>query len=239
MKILPAIDLKNGNCVRLLKGDFNKVTEYNSDPLAQVEIFKSNDLNNLHIVDLDGAETGNQLNQDVIKNILEISKIKVQVGGGIRSIQGIEKMLSLGVSRVIIGTALFQPNFIQDLQKNFDSEQIVLALDFKLKNNIPTIFTHGWQDNSMTALNDFLDNCLYFKNILATDISLDGAMQGPNFNVYKEILNLYPSLNLIASGGIRSLDDLNSLKTLNVKEAVVGKAIYEKSIFLEDLKNDY
>ena len=132
MKILPAIDLKNGNCVRLLKGDFAKVTEYNFNPLAQVEIFKSNQLNYLHIVDLDGAETGNQSNLDVIKEILKIPDISIQVGGGIRSIKTVEKMLEMGASRIILGTALFQDDFIQDIKKNFDSNQIVLALDFKV-----------------------------------------------------------------------------------------------------------
>ena len=239
MKIFPAIDLKNGRCVRLLNGDFNQVTEYNSDPIEQAIIFKSKKLNFLHIVDLDGAETGKQLNQEIIKEILKISDISIQVGGGIRSIEKIENMLNMGVARVIVGTAIFNGDFLTDLEKNFESKQIVLALDFKIQNQIPTIFTHGWQDNSNTSLHDFLNNHLFFKNILATDISLDGAMEGPNFDVYKEILELFPALNLIASGGIRSLEDLNKLKVLNLKEAVVGKAIYEKNISLVDLSNDY
>ena len=155
MRILPAIDLKNGHCVRLLQGDFNRVTKYNSDPLAQANYFKSNQLNHLHIVDLDGAKTGNQLNVNIIKTILEISDITLQVGGGIRSIQKVESMLNMGVSRVIIGTALFQENFLQDLKKNFDADQVVLALDFKINNFIPTIYTHGWQDNSQIDLYDF------------------------------------------------------------------------------------
>lgn len=239
MKIFPAIDLKNGRCVRLLNGDFNQVTEYNSDPIEQAIIFKSKKLNFLHIVDLDGAETGKQLNQEIIKEILKISDISIQVGGGIRSIEKIENMLNMGVARVIVGTAIFNGDFLTDLEKNFESKQIVLALDFKIQNQIPTIFTHGWQDNSNISLHDFLNNHLFFKNILATDISLDGAMEGPNFDVYKEILELFPALNLIASGGIRSLEDLNKLKVLNLKEAVVGKAIYEKNISLVDLSNDY
>lgn len=239
MKIFPAIDLKNGRCVRLLKGDFNQVTEYNSDPIEQAIIFKSKKLNYLHIVDLDGAETGIQLNHEIIKEILKISDISIQVGGGIRSIEKIENMLKMGVSRVIVGTAIFNGDFLIDLEKNFESKQIVLALDFKVKNQIPTIFTHGWQDSSNTSLHDFLTNHLFFKNILATDISLDGAMEGPNLGVYKEILELFPALNLIASGGIRSLEDLDKLKALNLKEAIVGKAIYEKNISLVDLSNDY
>lgn len=239
MRILPAIDLKNGHCVRLLQGDFNKVTKYNSDPLAQANYFKLNKLNHLHIVDLDGAETGNQLNSNIIKKILEISDITLQVGGGIRSIQKAESMLNMGVSRVIVGTALFQGNFLQDLKMNFDADQVVLALDFKINNLIPTIYTHGWQDNSQIDLYDFLDTQSFFSNILATDISLDGLMKGPSFDVYKEILNLFPSLNLIASGGIKSLQDLDELKALQITETIVGKAIYEENISLRDLSNDY
>jgi phosphoribosylformimino-5-aminoimidazole carboxamide ribotide isomerase len=239
MKILPAIDLQNGRCVRLFKGDFKAVTEYNHDPLAQAKIFKSNELNYLHIVDLDGAESGNQLNKDIIAKILEIPDISIQVGGGIRTVQQVENMLEIGVSRIILGTALFQKNFIQDLKNNFDSSQIVLALDFKIINNIPTIYTHGWQDNSEIPLYQFLSDQPFYSNILATDISLDGAMLGPSFNIYKDLLHLFPSINLIASGGIRSLDDLNHLKLLNIQEAIIGKAIYEKNISLRDLDNDY
>jgi phosphoribosylformimino-5-aminoimidazole carboxamide ribotide isomerase len=239
MKILPAIDLQNGRCVRLFKGDFKAVTEYNHDPLAQVKIFKSNGLNYLHIVDLDGAESGNQLNKGVIDKILEIPDISIQVGGGIRTIQQVENMLEIGVSRIILGTALFQENFIKDLKNNFDSSQIVLALDFKIINNIPTIYTHGWQDNSEIPLYQFLSDQPFYSNILATDISLDGAMLGPSFSIYKDLLDLFPSINLIASGGIRSLDDLNKLKLLNIQEVIIGKAIYEKNISLRDLDNDY
>ncbi|MDC1110227.1 1-(5-phosphoribosyl)-5-[(5-phosphoribosylamino)methylideneamino] imidazole-4-carboxamide isomerase [Gammaproteobacteria bacterium] len=239
MKILPAIDLQNGRCVRLLKGDFKAVTQYNNDPLNQAKIFKSNELNYLHIVDLDGAESGNQMNKDVIAKILEIPDISIQVGGGIRTIQQVENMLEIGVSRIILGTALFQKNFIQDLKKNFDSSQIVLALDFKIINNIPTIYTHGWQDNSEIPLYQFISDQPFYSNILATDISLDGAMLGPSFSVYKDLLHLFPSINLIASGGIRSLNDLNKLKLINIQEAIIGKAIYEKNISLRDLDNDY
>ena len=239
MKILPAIDLQNGRCVRLLKGDFKAVTQYNNDPLNQAKIFKSNELNYLHIVDLDGAESGNQMNKDVIAKILEIPGISIQVGGGIRTIQQVENMLEIGVSRIILGTALFQKNFIQDLKKNFDTSQIVLALDFKIINNIPTIYTHGWQDNSEIPLYQFISDQPFYSNILATDISLDGAMLGPSFSVYKDLLHLFPSMNLIASGGIRSLDDLNKLKLINIQEAIIGKAIYEKNISLGDLDNDY
>ena len=148
-------------------------------------------------------------------------------------------MLEMGASRIILGTALFQDDFIEDIKKNFDSNQIVLALDFKVINDIPKIYTHGWQNTTDLSLYDFLSNQSFFLNILATDISLDGAMKGPSFDIYEDILNAFPLVNLIASGGIRSFEDLDTLKTLKIKEAIIGKAIYEKNIPLEDLNNDH
>ena len=239
MKVLPAIDLKDGNCVRLFKGNFSQVTKYNDDPISQVKTFLDHDLNYLHIVDLDGAESGNQLNINLIKDILKIPSIKIQLGGGIRNIDSISRMIDLGVSRVILGTSIFTDNFLNKVKANFDPNQIVLALDFKNIEDELMIFTHGWKENSKVNLFDFISGNSFFKNILATDISLDGVLMGPSFNAYKKILDLYPSINLIASGGIRSKKDLNALSKLNVKEAVVGKAIYEQEISLTDLSNDY
>ena len=239
MKVLPAIDLKDGNCVRLFKGNFSQVTKYNDDPISQVKTFLDHDLNYLHIVDLDGAESGNQLNINLIKEILKIPSIKIQLGGGIRNIDSISRMIDLGVSRVILGTSIFTDNFLNKVKANFDPNQIVLALDFKNIEDELMIFTHGWKENSKVNLFDFISDNSFFKNILATDISLDGVLMGPSFNAYKKILDLYPSINLIASGGIRSKKDLNALSKLNVKEAVVGKAIYEQKISLTDLLNDY
>ena len=239
MKVLPAIDLKDGNCVRLFKGNFSQVTKYNDDPISQVKTFLDHDLNYLHIVDLDGAESGNQLNINLIKEILKIPSIKIQLGGGIRNIDSISRMIDLGVSRVILGTSIFTDNFLNKVKANFDPNQIVLALDFKNIEDELMIFTHGWKENSKVNLFDFISGNSFFKNILATDISLDGVLMGPSFNAYKKILDLYPSINLIASGGIRSKKDLNALSKLNVKEAVVGKAIYEQEISLTDLLNDY
>ena len=239
MKVLPAIDLKDGNCVRLFKGNFSQVTKYNDDPISQVKTFLDHDLNYLHIVDLDGAESGNQLNINLIKEILKIPSIKIQLGGGIRNIDSISRMIDLGISRVILGTSIFTDNFLNKVKANFDPNQIVLALDFKNIEDELMIFTHGWKENSKVNLFDFISGNSFFKNILATDISLDGVLMGPSFNAYKKILDLYPSINLIASGGIRSKKDLNALSKLNVKEAVVGKAIYEQKISLTDLLNDY
>ena len=239
MKIFPAIDLKNGSCVRLVKGDFNNLTEYNKDPINQAKIFIKNNFDFLHVVDLDGAQTGNQSNIFVIKELLKIPNLKIQVGGGIRTIDDALKIIDMGVSRIIIGTSVFANGFLAEIKKRFNPEQIILAIDFIETDGIPYIYTHGWQDNSNINLFNFIDDNSYFKNFLATDISLDGVMQGPSFKTYEKILAKSPSINLIASGGITSIDDLSKLKRINIKESIVGKAIYEKQISLSELNNDY
>jgi len=237
MRIFPAIDLKNGNCVRLLKGNFNDVTEYNRNPVNQALEFYDHGLNYLHIVDLDGAQTGNQKNIDSVKEILALKNIKIQFGGGIRTINQIDELLNIGIERVIIGTALFKNNFYERLLKNFDQSQVILALDFKIIDDHPFICTHGWQNVSEVNLYDFLSSESYFQNILATDISLDGAMNGPSTYTYRYICDNFKSVNLIASGGIKSISDINTLKELGINESIVGKAIYEKNILLEELMN--
>jgi len=236
--ILPAIDIKNGKCVRLLHGDFNHLTDYNLDPMRQAEEFLDYGFSYIHVVDLDGAQSGSQDNLSIIKQLASNPQLKLEVGGGIRSIEKANNMIELGVTRIIIGTALFEiPNFLDDLQANFDPDQIVLGLDFKDIQGQPMIFTHGWQNQSSVNLIEFLNTYSYFSNILATDISLDGAMEGPSLLTYKSILHRFSSINLIASGGISSIKDIEDVKILGCKEVVIGKAIYEKALSLKELAN--
>jgi len=238
MKILPAIDLKNGNCVRLVQGDFNQLTNYSLDPINQAQEFLDYGFKYLHIVDLDGAQTGSQDNLPIIKKLASNPQLSLEVGGGIRSIKEASEMLQLGVTRIIVGTALFETaNFLSELQSNFDPDQIVLGLDFKTINNQQMIFTHGWQNESSVSLMEFLNSYSYFTNILATDISLDGAMQGPSLKAYDNIIKAFQCINLIASGGISSIKDIEALSKLGCKEVVVGKAIYEQAISLKELSN--
>ena len=238
MTILPAIDIKNGKCVRLLQGDFNQVTDYNLDPLRQAKESLEHGFSYLHIVDLDGAQSGSQDNLTIIKQLASNPQLQLEVGGGIRSIEKANSMIELGVKRIIVGTALFEtPSFIGDLQANFDPDQIVLGLDFKDIQGQPMIFTHGWQNQSSVNLIEFLNTYSYFSNILATDISLDGAMEGPSLLAYEGILQSFPSINLIASGGISSIRDIDKVNKLGCKEVVVGKAIYEKAFSLRELAN--
>ena len=238
MNIFPAIDLKDGKCVRLYQGKFDEVTTYNNDPVNQAMEFVDNGLTNLHVVDLDGAKTGVQSNSNLITELCSINQLSVQVGGGVRNLQSIELLLKCGASRVIVGTAIFRDKgFIQSLKSNFSKEQIVIGLDFKKINDRFIIHTHGWDQASHFTMYDFLEKNDYFYNILATDISLDGAMKGPNIEFYQSLLESFPWMNLIASGGISNLQDIINVKNAGMSDVIVGKALYEEAVTLEQLCN--
>jgi len=238
MNIFPAIDLKDGKCVRLFQGKFDEVTTYNNDPINQALTFVNHGLTNLHVVDLDGARTGIQSNLKIITELCSIEGLSVQVGGGVRNLESIELLLKSGASRVIVGTAIFKvQGFIRSLQKHFSKDQIVIGLDFKKIDERLIIHTHGWDQPSNFTMHDFLDKNDYFHNILATDISLDGAMKGPNIDTYKSLLQSFPWINLIASGGISSLQDIINVKNSGMSDVIIGKALYEEAISLIELSN--
>ena len=237
MKIIPAIDIKNGKCVRLMQGDFSKSTIYEISPLKQAKIFEKAGFNLLHIVDLDGAANGLQSNISIIDSIIKSTEMNIQLGGGIRSIDGINLLLDKGIERVVLGTKIIEDkNFLSKVLTRFNQKNIVFALDFRISNSIPFLLSRGWQKQTKINLFDFIKQ-YEVQNILATDITLDGVLKGPNTSVYKKIRNQAPNSNLIGSGGISSIGDINQLSKINVKECVVGKAIYEKKINLKDLKN--
>lgn len=236
MKIIPAIDLLDGKCVRLLKGNYSNVSEYNNSPTEQVYKFRDAGFKYIHIVDLNAAKSGGDENLNLIKQIANINEIKVQVGGGIRNINKVEKLFTYGVDRIIVGTAAITDKFFKnELRANFPSRKIIYGLDFNIINHKPLLSVNGWTENTNINLFDYIDENHWIENILATDISLDGTLQGPNTSIYKQILK-NKRLNLIASGGIGSIEDINKLKLINSHECIVGKAIYENKISLEDLK---
>ena len=237
MKVIPAIDIKNGKCVRLMQGDFSKSTIYEISPLNQAKIFENAGFNLLHIVDLDGAANGLQSNISIIDSIIKSTEMKIQLGGGIRSIDDINLLLDKGIERVVLGTKIIEDkNFLSEVLTRFNQRNLVFALDFRVSNSIPFLLSRGWQKQTKINLFDFIKQ-YEVQNILATDITLDGVLKGPNISVYKKIRNQAPNSNLIGSGGISSIGDINQLSKINVKECVVGKAIYEKKINLKDLKN--
>ena len=237
MNIIPAIDLLDGKCVRLLKGNYSAVTIYNDDPIEQVKIFKNAGFKNIHIVDLNAAKSDVNDNLRIIQEMSNIENIEIQVGGGIRTIEKATELLSNNIKRIIVGTAAITSDvFRNQLKENIDVNKIIFGLDFNLINKTPLLSVNGWTKNTDISLYDFIKNNKWIKNILATDISVDGTLNGPNLDVYKNLLT-YKNLNLIASGGIGSLDDINNLKSILCNECVVGKALYENKISLKELKN--
>lgn len=237
MNIIPAIDILDGKCVRLLKGNYSDVTVYNENPIEQVKIFKNAGFKNIHIVDLNAAKTGGDENLEIIQNISCIENIEIQVGGGIRTIEKATQLLSNNIRRIIVGTAAITNDAFRNQLKNYiDVNKIIFGLDFNLSNDTPLLSIQGWTKSTDINLYDYINNNKWIKNILATDISVDGTLKGPNLNIYKNLL-ANKNINLIASGGIGSLEDINNLRSILCNECVVGKAIYENKISLQDLKN--
>jgi len=237
MNIIPAVDILNGKCVRLLKGNYSDVTIYKEDPIEQVKIFKNAGFKTIHIVDLNAARGDVNDNLKIIQEISNIENIEIQVGGGIRSIEKAIQLLSNNIKKIIVGTAaISDSSFRNQLKNNIDVNKIIFGLDFNLVNDTPLLAVNGWTKNTDINLYDFINNNKWIKNILATDISADGTLSGPNLDIYKNLL-AKKSINLIASGGIGSIEDINNLKSILCNECVLGKAIYENKISLKELKN--
>lgn len=231
MDLFPAIDLRGGKAVRLLRGDYDKMTVYSDTPLEVACDFKRAGADFLHLVDLDGAKEGNTPNSKIIGKIVAESGLKVEVGGGIRSISIAEQYLSLGVMRVIIGTAaVTDPDFLREAVKRF-GDKIAVAVDIK----DGFVATHGWTQTSAESCDDFCQKLqdIGVKTVICTDISKDGAMQGVNKELYERLTQNF-TLDIIASGGVTSMDDLTKLSEIGVHGAILGKSIYTGSIDLAD-----
>ena len=232
MEIFPAIDLKEGRCVRLYQGEFSKETVMNEDPVAQAIIFEKSGAKTLHIVDLDGAITGESVNLLVIERICKAVRIPVQVGGGIRSLVAVEKLLSVGVDKVILGTvALYDKEFLEEAVRLY-KEKIIVGID--AKNGF--VATRGWLDVSEISYIDLakqMEN-VGVQTIVFTDISKDGTLAGPNIEQL-ELLQKSVSIRLIASGGVATMQDVKKLNDMNIYGVIIGKALYEKTIDLEEV----
>jgi phosphoribosylformimino-5-aminoimidazole carboxamide ribotide isomerase len=233
VKIIPAIDLKNGKCVRLFKGDFDKVTEYSADPLGIAAGYGAMDVTDLHIVDLDGARTGSQHNRTMVSKLCAATGLDVQLGGGIRKLETVTAWLAEGVSRCVVGSvAVEEPDRIGSWMNEVGTDRIVVALDVSIEESGPVAATHGWVRSSGISLWDSIERLGSFglRHLLCTDISRDGAMSGPNFDLYEELLARYPELALQASGGVRHVGDLERLRALGVPAAITGKALLDGRI---------
>lgn len=231
MKLFPAIDIKNGQCVRLRQGNFRDMLVYSDLPYKIARQWESMGASYIHVVDLDGALAGRSVNEEAIREIVRNVSIPIQLGGGIRSIKDIENMLNLGVSRVIIGTkAVSDPGFMKEIISLFGPEHVIAGID--AKDGIVAV--EGWERLSRyNAVNLALEmKKMGVETIVYTDISKDGMLQGPNIQYTAELVEA-TGLNVIASGGISSLKDLEMLRDCGVYGAIIGKALYENRIDLK------
>ena len=213
MKCLPAIDILDGKCVRLTKGDFDKSKIYNGSPLDQAKIFENAGFKEIHIVDLNGAKSGNRSNLPIISKIASNTGLKIQLGGGIRSIESITEAFDLGINKIILGTSILNKEFAREVMQRFDLNKIVFGLDVELKNNVFCLASHGWNEVSDIDIFDFVDEIKPI-HVLVTDISKDGMMTGPNYDLYSFLKSKFPHLKIIASGGIRDINDIQKQSTI-------------------------
>ena len=235
MIIFPAIDIKGGKCVRLLKGDFSKLKEYEKSPVEQAKIFVNFGFYNLHIVDLDGALKGKLVNKEIVKEICKINKVKVQIGGGIRTVEQIDELLQFGVNKIVLGTKAAEDKiFLKNVCQKFKNT-IVLSIDA----NKGFLALSGWTKKTEIKATEFIKeiNDLSLSRIVYTDIERDGTKIGPNI---EETLNLskISKIPIVISGGISSLDDILNIKNKNfknIKGVIIGKAIYDGNIDLKKL----
>jgi phosphoribosylformimino-5-aminoimidazole carboxamide ribotide isomerase len=234
VKVIPAIDLQNGKGVRLYKGDFEKTTEYSDDPAAVARQFAELQANDLHIVDLDGARSGTQANRDIVKAIAMETEMSVQLGGGIRDRKTLSDWFDAGVSRCVIGSlAITEPDAVKSWLVQFGGDRIVLALDVNIDaQGVPVITTHGWTRKSSTSIYESIGDFrgIGLRHVLCTDVSRDGAMEGPNLDLYADILTEFPDLQLQASGGVRNIQDLEALRSLRLPAAITGRALLDGKI---------
>ena len=236
MKIFPAIDIKDKKCVRLIKGDFNQKTEYEMSPVEQATQFIDKGFKNLHIIDLDGALTGETVNLNIIKEIVRKFDFKVEVGGGVRDFDSIQEYADIGVDKVILGSAAIKDkNFLKKACKRFP-KKIALGLDAK----DGKLSVSGWKESSGVSTLDFLNevNDYSISRLIFTDINKDGTKESPNFEETLKVAEI-SNCPVVISGGVSSIEDIKKAKTLkNVEGVIVGKAIYDGDVKLEELAKE-
>ncbi len=237
MKIFPAIDIKDKKCVRLIKGDFDNITEYETSPIDQASKYKDHGFKNLHIVDLDGALTGETVNLDLIEEIVSKFDIKIEIGGGVRTFESIQKYNDAGVEKVILGSAAIKDkNFLKEACSKFP-DKIALGLDAK----DGYLSVSGWKENLNQLTLDFLQevNDYGASRLIYTDINRDGTKASPNFEETVKVANI-SNCPVIISGGVSSIDDVKKAKDLNknIEGIIVGKAIYDGDIKLDELAKE-
>lgn len=240
MRLIPAVDLKAGHCVRLLQGDFASETRYPADPDSLLARYRDLGADWLHVVDLDGARDGHLDNRAIILRLAAQRAVKLQVGGGLRNTAAIAQMLDAGVARVVVGSAaLSQVDQVHAWLKHFGPERLALAFDVRLDlAGVPLVTTHGWQSQSAATLWSAVSHYAAgpLKHVLCTDVGRDGALTGPNVALYAEAVRRHPQIEWQASGGIRGGRDLHELAQAGAAAAISGKALLEELIPAEELQ---
>ncbi len=236
MELIPAIDIMDSKCVRLSKGDFTKKTIYSDNPLEIAQGFEAAGIKRLHIVDLDGANGKSLANIAVLKNIAGHTNLTIDFGGGLKTTEAIKEVFNAGASMISLGSVIIKsPELFAQWIVEFGPDKFLPGadvLDRKIK-------IHGWKEHTGVNIFDFIENLIQLNidKIFCTDISKDGMMQGPSLDLYKEIIKQFPSLQLIASGGISCYEDLFTLRNLGCHGAIIGKAFYEGKISLQQIKD--
>jgi phosphoribosylformimino-5-aminoimidazole carboxamide ribotide isomerase len=240
MNLIPAIDLRAGHCVRLLHGDFEAETRYPADPYYLLAKYRDAGADWLHIVDLDGARDGSLENREIILRLAAQKSVNLQVGGGLRNTAALAQVLDAGVARAVVGSAaISQVEQVQAWLAHFGADRLTLAFDVCIDDGgQPRVMTHGWQQQSEFSLWSALDKYVAspLKHVLCTDVGRDGALTGPNVDLYREAVRRYPQIAWQASGGIRNAGDLHALSEAGAAAAISGKALLENLIPMEELQ---
>jgi phosphoribosylformimino-5-aminoimidazole carboxamide ribotide isomerase len=234
MQIIPAIDIIDGKCVRLTEGDYSSKTEYAFSPLEMAKQFEEIGFKRVHLVDLDGAKAGSVINWKIIEEISSETNLSIDFGGGVKTMAEVKRILDLGVTYVTVGSiAAKQPNEFRNWLEIFGAEKFFLGADVRDQK----IMTGGWLERTDIDLSEFIQQYIKLgvNHFFCTDISKDGQLMGPATALYKQMIESFPDINLVASGGVSSLTDLDELKSIGCTGAIVGKAIYEGKIALQDL----
>lgn len=238
MLIYPAVDLIGGRCVRLSQGEFDRVTRYDASPAEALAGYADAGADWAHVVDLDGAKAGAPQQHDLIAELAGAARLKVQAAGGVRTLDHVRRLRDSGVSRVVIGSlAVEQPDLVKGWIGELGPEAIALALDIRItEDGQPSVATRGWQADSGLTLWDIAADfqTAGLKHMLATDIGKDGMMQGPNLELMEEAAERLPGLEVVASGGVRSVEDIRALKAIGSAGAIVGKALWEGAMDLKE-----
>ena len=239
MQLIPAIDLLNGQCVRLFQGDFNDITYYDKDPVSLAKYYESLGLSRLHLVDLDGTRDGISKNENIVEQIIDSTNLEVQMGGGLRSMSQISKWLESSINYLVIGSYAIENIADFNLFLNDeDKRRFIIALDVRTDISPPEVMIKGWKESSgmdlWSLIKEFID--FGFNDFLITDIQKDGTLQGPNIELYDRCMKLSPSSRFICSGGVSSIEDLIRLRDKSIHAAVAGKSLLENKISQKEIK---